>query len=212
MAFFWLGLFVVLLIIEICTINLVSIWFAIGAFVSFFVSMFTENIFIQGAVFLVVSLLTLLVTKPFIKKMKFQNVRTNLDRVVGMEGVVTEEISKFEIGEVKVDGKRWSAKSDSSISVGDVVEIERIDGVKLIQFEYETISSTHYAFSYIGQDFYVAIREDGQIETCLLNTHDKRQDSEFFSVIDLLDGDLAKTEKFDREDFFGKVLKIDKSS
>ena len=73
MAFFWLGLFVVLLIIEICTINLVSIWFAIGAFVSFFVSMFTENIFIQGAVFLVVSLLTLLVTKPFIKKMKFQN-------------------------------------------------------------------------------------------------------------------------------------------
>ena len=81
-----------------------------------------------------------------------------------------------------------------------------------IQFEYETISSTHYAFSYIGQDFYVAIREDGQIETCLLNTHDKRQDSEFFSVIDLLDGDLAKTEKFDREDFFGKVLKIDKSS
>ena len=131
MAFFWLGLFVVLLI-EICTINLVSIWFAIGAFVSFFVSMFTENIFIQGAVFLVVSLLTLLVTKPFIKKMKFQNVRTNLDRVVGMEGVVTEEISKFEIGEVKVDGKRWSAKSDSSISVGDVVEIERIDGVKLI--------------------------------------------------------------------------------
>ncbi|MCI8548369.1 MAG: NfeD family protein [Bacilli bacterium] len=132
MAFFWLGLFVVLLIIEICTINLVSIWFAIGAFVSFFVSMFTENIFIQGSVFLVVSLLTLLVTKPFIKKMKFQNVRTNLDRVVGMEGVVTEEISKFEIGEVKVDGKRWSAKSDSSISVGDVVEIERIDGVKLI--------------------------------------------------------------------------------
>ena len=132
MAFFWLGLFVVLLIIEICTINLVSIWFAIGAFVSFFVSMFTENIFIQGAVFLVVSLLTLLVTKPFKKKMKFQNVRTNLDRVVGMEGVVTEEISKFEIGEVKVDGKRWSAKSDSSISVGDVVEIERIDGVKLI--------------------------------------------------------------------------------
>lgn len=125
-------MFVVLLIIEICTINLVSIWFAIGAFVSFFVSMFTENIFIQGAVFLVVSLLTLLVTKPFIKKMKFQNVRTNLDRVVGMEGVVTEEISKFEIGEVKVDGKRWSAKSDSSISVGDVVEIERIDGVKLI--------------------------------------------------------------------------------
>ena len=124
MAFFWLGLFVVLLIIEICTINLVSIWFAIGAFVSFFVSMFTENIFIQGSVFLVVSLLTLLVTKPFIKKMKFQNVRTNLDRVVGMEGVVTEEISKFEIGEVKVDGKRWSAKSDSSISVGDVVERE----------------------------------------------------------------------------------------
>lgn len=132
MAFCWLMIFIVLLLLEICTVNLVSIWFALGAVASFFVAMFTDNIFIQMGVFIVVSILTLLVTKPFIKKVKSKKVSTNLDRVIGMDAKVTEDISKFQIGEVKVDGKRWSAKSNQTISKGEVVEVEKIDGVKLI--------------------------------------------------------------------------------
>lgn len=132
MLYWWLLIFVVLLAIEIFTVNLVSIWFAIGAFVSFLIAMFTDDIIIQLVFFTVVSCLALFITKPIVKRVKVKTVSTNLDRVVGMEAIVTEDISKFQVGEVKVDGKRWSAKSDSSIDKGSVVEIEKIDGVKLI--------------------------------------------------------------------------------
>ena len=58
--------------------------------------------------------------------------KTNLDRVVGMEGIVTEKISKNNPGEVKVDGKRWTAISDKTIEEGKTVKILKIEGVKLI--------------------------------------------------------------------------------
>lgn len=132
MAGCWLTVFIVLLLLELCTVNLVSIWFAIGAFISFFVSFFTDHIIIQMVVFIVVSVITLLITKPFVKKVKSNKVMTNLDRVIGMEAVVTEDISKFHVGEVRVDGKKWSAKSDEKFEKGEVVLVERIDGVKLI--------------------------------------------------------------------------------
>lgn len=132
MAFCWLTVFIVLLLLEICTVNLISIWFAIGAFVSFFVAMFTNSIIIQMVVFILVSLVTLLITKPIVKKIKSTKVTTNLDRVIGMEGIVTEDISNLQIGEVKVDGKKWSAISKQNISKGEIVEIEKIDGVKLV--------------------------------------------------------------------------------
>lgn len=132
MAVCWLTVFVVLLLLELCTVNLVSIWFAIGAFVSFFVSFFIDNIIVQMVVFIIVSIITLLVTKPFVKKVKSNKTLTNLDRVIGMEAVVTEDISKFHVGEVRVDGKRWSAKSSEELIKGEVVLVEKIDGVKLI--------------------------------------------------------------------------------
>lgn len=132
MTFWWLLIFIVLLLIEICTVNLVSIWFAIGALASFAVSFITENIIIQLVCFIIMSFIVLLATKPIVRKVKTKKEYTNLDRVVGMDGIVTEEISKFKIGEVKVDGKKWSAKSDDKIEKDSIVKIEKIDGVKLI--------------------------------------------------------------------------------
>ena len=63
--------------------------------------------------------------------MQMTQEKTNLDRIIGMKGVVTEEIDELIIGEVKVDGKRWSAISKSKLKVGDVVRILKINGVKL---------------------------------------------------------------------------------
>jgi membrane protein implicated in regulation of membrane protease activity len=48
-----------------------------------------------------------------------------------MQGIVTEEIRKNEVGEVKVDGKKWSAIADNKIEVGSIVKILKINGVKL---------------------------------------------------------------------------------
>ena len=71
------------------------------------------------------------ISKKLYKKVKVSNVKTNLDRIIGMKGLVTEDITKDNIGEVKVDGKKWSAYADTDISRGEPVRILSINSVKL---------------------------------------------------------------------------------
>lgn len=128
----WFMLAIVLIFVEIATVNLVCIWFAIGCFIAGLVGLITGNTMIQVGVFLIVSILSLILTKPFVKKLRPKGiVKTNLDRVVGQIGIVTSDIDKLEPGEVKVDGKKWMAVSDTKIIKGSKVEILAIDGVKL---------------------------------------------------------------------------------
>ena len=132
MSFCWLMAFLVLTFIELITVNLVSIWFAIGSIAALISSYFTDNIYIQIIVFIVVSSVSLFLTRKIVTKLKGKDFeKTNLDRVIGKIGIVTEEITKLEPGEVKVDGKKWSAISTKKISTGSKVEILSIDGVKL---------------------------------------------------------------------------------
>ena len=132
MTAFWLVLFVILSLIELATVNLVSIWFAVGALITTFASLATDNLMVHLAVFTISSILLLLLTKPFVKKIKRREVvPTNLDRVIGKVGVVTEKIEKDGIGEVKVLGKRWSAYSNKEIEVNRKIKVLSINGVKL---------------------------------------------------------------------------------
>ena len=132
MTLFWLISFVILSLFELITINLVSIWFALGALIAAFVSLVTDNLMILLAVFTVSSLVLFILTKPLVKKIKAREVvPTNLDRVIGKSGVVTMEIAKDSIGEVKVLGKRWSAYSDKEIEENSKVKVLAINGVKL---------------------------------------------------------------------------------
>ncbi len=129
----WLVVVVLLTIIEAMTINLVSVWFIVSALVSLFMSFVVESFYLQFAVFVGLGVVLMLLTRPIlVKKFGHQEVKTNLDRVIGMDGIVTGEITRFKIGEVKVDGKRWSAISDEKIKEGEHVVIEAIDGVKLV--------------------------------------------------------------------------------
>ncbi len=132
MSLTWMIIFIVLVILELMTVNLVSIWFAIGSLAAFILSFWVESVSWQIAIFVGVSFVTLLLTKGFVSKIRGGKIEaTNLDRVIGKIGVVTEEITKLEPGEVKIDGKRWSAISSKKIKVGSKVEILSIDGVKL---------------------------------------------------------------------------------
>ena len=132
MTLFWLVLFIVLALVELATVNLVSIWFAIGAVITAFVSLEIDNLMIHLAVFTISSILLLLITKPLVKKLKKkETIPTNLDRVIDKTGIVTEDILKDEIGEVKVLGKRWSAYSDKEIKKDNKVKVLSINGVKL---------------------------------------------------------------------------------
>ena len=132
MTLFWLVLFVVLALFELVTVNLVSIWFSLGALITTFVSLATDNLMIHLAFFTISSILLLLLTKPFVKKMKKrEGVPTNLDMVIGKTGVVTEKIEKDGIGEVKVLGKKWSAYTNTEIEEHSKVKVLSINGVKL---------------------------------------------------------------------------------
>lgn len=129
----WLILFVILIILELCTINLTTIWFAFGALLAYVTSLFFDNLLIQTTVFLVVSVATLIFTRPIVKKYLLKKPsRTNADMLIGKVGIVTKEIVKDNVGEVKIDGKYWSAKSNKKIKEGSKVEILSIEGVKLI--------------------------------------------------------------------------------
>ena len=132
MTLFWLVLFVILSLFELVTVNLVSIWFSLGALITSFVSLATDNLMLHLAVFTISSILLLLLTKPFVKKLKKrEEVPTNLDMVIGKKGIVTETIEKDGIGEVKVLGKKWSAYSDKEIEENSKVKVLSINGVKL---------------------------------------------------------------------------------
>lgn len=129
----WFIAFVILLIIELVTVNLVTIWFAIGAVAAIISTIFTDSILIQSIVFVVVSVIALLITKPLMKKFKkFEVEPTNSDRVIGKVGDVTKKIDKNKYGEVKVYGNTWTASSKQVINVGERVKVLSIDGVKLI--------------------------------------------------------------------------------
>ena len=130
---FWIIMIIVLSIIEGVTVNLVTIWFVASALVSLVLSFIIDNFFIEFLVFVVLGIILMLSTRKVLKKYLLKNKeKTNLDRVVGMTGVVTADIKKNEIGEVKVDGKRWSAISNCNIPKGTYVTIKELKGVKLI--------------------------------------------------------------------------------
>lgn len=129
----WLLIVFFLSFIEVITVNLITIWFIVSAIVALLLSFFVDSFTIQFIVFGVLGIILLLTTGKSLKKIfDEEQTRTNADRVIGMTGIVTEEIKKNVIGEVKVDGKKWSAISTKTINVGEEVTIEKIDGVKLV--------------------------------------------------------------------------------
>ena len=137
MIFIWLGLLVLFLAVEFATAQLTTVWFAAGALVSLLLAAFgVDNLAIQIIVFTLVSLISLILTRPLVKKWTHTKKQpTNADMVLGEEAVVTETISNTDgKGMVKVKGAVWSARSadDSIIPAGRTVTVKAIEGVKLI--------------------------------------------------------------------------------
>ena len=84
-------------------------------------------------VFILLGIFLLVLSRPIVNKLRSKdNEKTNLDRIIGETAIVTEDIKKNVVGEVKVDGKRWSAVSKEKCLKGDTVKVLKIDGVKLI--------------------------------------------------------------------------------
>lgn len=131
MYMFWLVVVIFLGILEAITINLVSIWFVVSGLIALVISLITDNFIIQFGSFVVIGIILLVTTRKYLESKLVKKEKTNLDRVVGMRGIITEEVDMDKIGEVKVDGKKWSCVSDKPMKVGEKVRILKIDGVKL---------------------------------------------------------------------------------
>ena len=130
--YMWLAIIILLTLVEVMTINLTTIWFVISGIIALIVSLFIDSFIIEFAIFTIGGILLLIITRPILKKYIHQNnVSTNLDRIIGMEGIVTEKITKNINGEVKVDGKRWTAYADKKIDKDSIVKVLEIDGVKI---------------------------------------------------------------------------------
>lgn len=128
----WLAVILICAFLEVITVNLVTIWFIASGLVALIASIFVDSLLIQMSIFVLLGVFLLITTrKPLQRMVNVHREKTNLDRIYGMTGVVTEEILKNKSGVVKVDGKYWTAVSDSDIPVDSVVSILEINSTKL---------------------------------------------------------------------------------
>ena len=135
MSWLWLGGVVLFGAVEAATAGLVSIWFAAGAVAGLIAAWLGAGVAAQVVLFAVVSAAALAVTRPLVRRYAAgKAVPTNLDRVLGDTGRVTETIDNARsAGAVYVDGKTWTARSDDGavIPQGTTVKILRMEGVTL---------------------------------------------------------------------------------
>ena len=135
----WIALAVIFGVVEAATAQIVTIWFAVGSVGALIANVVGAGTTVQLVVFVAVSILTLIIARPYLKKFtRTEMQRTNADRCIGETAIVTEEINNTQgTGQVKVGGNIWTARSlDSAIIPADEkVIVEKIEGVKLIVSE-----------------------------------------------------------------------------
>ncbi len=137
MSVIWLIAMVILLIVEAMVPGLISIWFAIGALAALISALFHAPVWLQLVWFFAISILTLVLTRPLVKKYVNSRVTpTNADVVIGKDAVVKERIDNLHSqGAVMLDGKVWTARTEKeqvTVEAGETVRVLRIEGVKLI--------------------------------------------------------------------------------
>jgi len=131
----WIIVAIIFGIIEAVTLGLATIWFAIAALITMIVAAIGLSFPVQVVVFLVISIVLLVSTRPIaVKHFKIGSTKTNAEALIGKVGVVKEKIAEMGVGIVIIEGQIWTARSedDSEILPKEKVKIIRIDGVKLI--------------------------------------------------------------------------------
>ncbi len=133
----WIGVIALAIVIEVLTDQLVSIWFVPGAIVATILDFCKVGIIWQVLVFLIVSAIGILVGRVLLGKISpKENIRTNIEAIIGERCVVTEKIDNFAgCGQVKIKGQIWSARGvdeDDIYDEGEILRVVAIEGVKVI--------------------------------------------------------------------------------
>lgn len=131
----WIAAIVIFGVVEAATVGLVSIWFVIGSAAGLIAAVLDAPIWLQVVAFFIVSIAALIATRPLVRKLGSKGgTATNADRVLGGTARVTETIDNtIPSGEVYIDGKTWTARSESGavIAPETLVKVIRLEGVKL---------------------------------------------------------------------------------
>lgn len=126
----WLGIIVILSIIEAVTVELVSVWFIASAIVSLILQVLGLDFKLCFIIFVLLGIVLMITTRKYLLKLlQVKKTSTNIDRIIGMKALVTKDIK--DVGEVKVDGKIWTAVSDEILSAGDYAKVLEINSTKL---------------------------------------------------------------------------------
>ena len=131
----WAVAFVVLVLVEVLTVQFVSIWLALGALVALMCAVFKMSVLAQIIIFIIVSSMLLLATRPFVNKfLKTNKIPTNSDLNIGKKATVIKEITLDTAGRATLDGVDWIAigKDNATFLVGEIAVVERIDSAKLV--------------------------------------------------------------------------------
>ncbi len=136
-AIIWLIICIALVVVEVGTMGLVTIWFALGAFIAMVSAMLGAPMWMQSTLFILISTLLLIFTRPVASKyFNKDRTRTNVDAMIGREGIVIETIQNLQArGTVTIGGQEWMARSNNAnneILEGSVVVVTAIEGVKVI--------------------------------------------------------------------------------
>ena len=137
MVFVWLFIMIAAIVVEVSTVNLISIWFVPSACISMILALCKVQVWIQIVVFFAVFFILMICLKPVFKKnMGLKIVPTNADSLIGAQAVVIEPINNLHAkGQVKIRGQVWTARSSEegvTYEEGEVVNVLAIEGVKLI--------------------------------------------------------------------------------
>lgn len=141
-AMVWLAVMTVLIIIEIITVGLTTIWFAGGALVAMLIATLGGGTILQVVVFLVVSLVLLIFTRPFaLNYINSTRIKTNYEGIIGKVVRITEDVDNMNgTGCATVNGQEWTVRSvndNNKIEAGKLAKVVNIKGVKLIVDKYE---------------------------------------------------------------------------
>ena len=131
----WVALTVIFSLIEVFTLGLTTVWFALASLVMVFLSFLPIPLVYQLSIFLVISACLFIFTRPVaLKKFKIGREKTNVDDLIGKHALVVKQIGEFDAGEVKINGQIWTACSQDStvINEGTKCEVVRIEGVRAI--------------------------------------------------------------------------------
>lgn len=142
MNLIWLGIFIVLIIIELFTVGLTTIWFALGSLAALLVNVLGGGLALQIIVFLIVSIVLLVITRPWaLKYVNKKRIRTNYESELGKIILITERVDNMkQTGKSIVNGQEWTVRSKDNrdiLETGDKAKVVDVSGVKLIVEKYK---------------------------------------------------------------------------